>query len=115
MSIDVDALRAKPSLLALIALFLVAFLAVHVAAIPIYRRTLEARAAVVVGLLASTSSLPFVVTATTIGEQSGLVSSGTAAALLAAGVLSSLFFPVIALRMVRKEESEGELAPAAGS
>jgi Kef-type K+ transport system membrane component KefB len=115
MSIDVDALRAKPSLLALIALFLAAFLIVHVAAIPIYRRTLEGRAALVVGLLASTSSLPFVVTATTIGEQSGLVTAGTAAALLAAGVLSSLLFPVIALRLVRRDESEGELAPAAGS
>jgi Kef-type K+ transport system membrane component KefB len=115
MSIDVDALRAKPSLFGLIALFLAAFVAVHVAAIPIYRRTLEARPAVVVGLLASTSSLPFVVTATTIGKDSGLINSGTAAALLAAGVLSSLLFPVIALRLVRSEESEGELAPAAGS
>jgi Kef-type K+ transport system membrane component KefB len=115
MSIDVDALRHKPSLLGLIALFLAAFMAVHVAAIPIYRRTLETRAALVVGLLSSTSSLPFVVTATTIGEDSGLISSGTAAALLAAGVLSSLLFPVIALRLVRREDSEGELAPAAGS
>jgi Kef-type K+ transport system membrane component KefB len=115
MSIDVDAVRAKPSLLALIALFLAAFLAVHVAAIPVYRRTLEGRAALVAGLLASTSSLPFVVTATAIGEQSGLVSKGTAAALLVAGVLSSLLFPVIALRLVRREEAEGELAPAAGS
>jgi Kef-type K+ transport system membrane component KefB len=115
MSIDVDAVRAKPSLLVLIAVFLAAFMAVHVAAIPIYRRTLEPRAALVVGLLASTSSLPFVVTATAIGEQSGLISAGTSAALLAAGVLSSLLFPVIALRLVRRDETEGELAPAAGS
>jgi Kef-type K+ transport system membrane component KefB len=115
MSIDIDAVRAKPSLLALIAVFLAAFMAVHVAAIPIYRRTLEPRAALVVGLLASTSSLPFVVTATAIGEQSGLVSAGTSAALLVAGVLSSLLFPVIALRLVRRDETEGELAPAAGS
>ena len=65
-----------------------------------------------VGLLASTSSLPFVVTATTIGESSRIITAGTAAALLAAGVLSALLFPVVALILVRREEGEGELVPA---
>jgi Kef-type K+ transport system membrane component KefB len=112
MSINIDALRDDPSLFALIGLFLVALLGVHVAAIPIYRRTVDRRAAAVVGLLASTSSLPFVVTATTIGESSRIITAGTAAALLAAGVLSALLFPVVALILVRREEGEGELVPA---
>ena len=41
MSINIDALRDDPSLFALIGLFLVALLGVHVAAIPIYRRTVD--------------------------------------------------------------------------
>jgi Kef-type K+ transport system membrane component KefB len=114
MTIDVDALRDRPSRIALIGLFLVALLAVHLAAVPIYRRAVGWRGAVVTGLLASTSSLPFVVTATTIGEQADLIAISTASALLAAGVLSALLFPVIALVLVRREEAEGEvsLAPA---
>jgi Kef-type K+ transport system membrane component KefB len=112
MSIDIDALREEPRRIALIGLFLGALLIVHLVAVPIFRRAVSWRAAVVTGLLSSTSSLPFVVTATTVGEQSGTIAAGTASALLAAGVLSALVFPVVALALVRREESEGELAVA---
>jgi Kef-type K+ transport system membrane component KefB len=107
MSIDLDALRDQPSRLVLIAVFLIAFLLVHMVAVPIYRRTVSARSAVVAGLLGSTSSLPFVVTATAIGQASGLISAATAAAMLVAGVLSALVFPVVALLLVRREEILG--------
>jgi len=107
MSIDLDALRDQPSRLVLIAVFFVAFLAVHLVAVPIYRRTVSARGAVVAGLLGSTSSLPFVVTATAIGQASGLISAATAAAMLVAGVLSALVFPVVALVLVRRDEMLG--------
>ncbi len=110
MSIDLDALRDKPSRLVLIVVFFVAFLAVHLVAVPIYRRTVSARGAVVAGLLGSTSSLPFVVTATAIGQESGLLTAATAAAMLVAGVLSALVFPVIALVLVRRDEVLGSPA-----
>jgi Kef-type K+ transport system membrane component KefB len=112
MSIDLDALVDDPSRIALIGVFFVALLGVHLVAVPLYRRTVSARAGLVVGLLSSTSSLPFVVTATTVGQASGLITAATAAALLVAGVLSALVFPVVALLLVRREEAEGELAPA---
>ena len=85
-------------------MFFVAFLVVHLVAVPIYRRTESARGAIVVGLLGSTSSLPFVVTATAIGHEAGLISAATAAAMLVAGVLSALVFPVVALVLVRRDE-----------
>jgi Kef-type K+ transport system membrane component KefB len=107
MSIDLDALRDQPSRLVLIAVFFVAFLAVHMVAVPLYRRTVSARGAIVAGLLGSTSSLPFVVTATAIGQASGLIGTATAAAMLVAGVLSSLVFPVVALVLVRGDEMLG--------
>ncbi|HKA03942.1 MAG TPA: cation:proton antiporter [Acidimicrobiales bacterium] len=112
MTIDIDALREQPRRIALIGLFLAALLVVHLVAVPIFRRAVGWRPAVVTGLLSSTSSLPFVVTATTVGEQSGLITTATASALLAAGVLSALVFPVVALALVRREETEGELAVA---
>jgi Kef-type K+ transport system membrane component KefB len=110
MTIDMGALGREPSRITLIGLFLAALLGVHIVAVPIYRRALGARSAAVAGLLASTSSLPFVVTATAIGEEANLITSATAAALLLAGVLSALLFPVAALWLVRREETEGEMA-----
>jgi Kef-type K+ transport system membrane component KefB len=107
MSIDLDALRDQPSRLVLIGVFFVAFLAVHLVAIPIYRRTVSARGALVASLLGATSSLPFVVTATAIGQASHLITAATAAAMLVAGVLSAMVFPVIALVLVRREEILG--------
>jgi Kef-type K+ transport system membrane component KefB len=108
ISIDLGPLH-QPSRIALIGVFFVAFLAVHIVALPLYRRTVSARR-LVAGLLGSTSSLPFVVTATTIGQSAGLITAATAAALLVAGVLSALVFPVIALVLVRRDEMLGAAA-----
>ena len=58
------------------------------------------------GLLQATS-LPFIVTATQIGVALGKLSSVTAAALVCAGLLSVLIFPLIALGLLR----QGEPAP----
>jgi Kef-type K+ transport system membrane component KefB len=112
MTIDVGALADHPSRFVLIALFLSALLVVHVAAVPIYRQALGWRGGLVTGLLSSTSSLPFVVTATAIGEEANLITPATAAALLLAGVLSALVFPVLALLLVRREEADGGLSIA---
>ena len=45
MSIDLDALRGQPSRIVLIGLFFVALLAVHIVALPLYRRAVGARSA----------------------------------------------------------------------
>ncbi|HYU05320.1 MAG TPA: hypothetical protein VEL02_15875, partial [Jatrophihabitantaceae bacterium] len=64
------------------------------------------------GLLQATS-LPFIVTATQIGVQLGRISPVTGAALVFAGLLSVLFFPVIALSLLRKGESQPPAAEPA--
>ena len=54
-------------------------------------------------ILQSTLSLPFVVTATTIGQQLDLVGPATTAALVAAAVVSALVFPVLALALIPRQ------------
>jgi hypothetical protein len=53
-------------------------------------------------LFASTQ-LPMVVVITSIGVGSGAIKASTAAAVVTAGMLSVLIFPLIALRMVGRE------------
>ena len=55
-------------------------------------------------ILQSTLSLPFVVTATTIGRQLDLVGPATTAALVAAAVVSALVFPVLALALIPRQD-----------
>jgi hypothetical protein len=55
---------------------------------------------VVAGLLQATS-LPFIVAATQIGEELGKLDQATGAALVAAGLLSVLLFPMAALTFLR--------------
>ena len=57
------------------------------------------------GLLQATS-LPFIVTATQIGVALGKITPVTAAALVCAGLLSVLIFPLLALGMLRSGEPE---------
>src|SRR5256885_3936446 len=60
----------------------------------------DLRATVAIGLLQATS-LPFIVTATQIGTTLGKISPVTGAALVCAGLLSVLIFPVTALGLLR--------------
>jgi hypothetical protein len=57
---------------------------------------------VAAGLLQATS-LPFLVTAVQIGQSAGKISAATGAALIFAGLLSVVIFPVSALRLLGKE------------
>jgi hypothetical protein len=65
---------------------------------------------VALGLLQATS-LPFIVTATQIGVALGKLSSVTAAALVCAGLLSVLIFPLVALGLLRRDEPGPEAIP----
>ncbi len=68
-----------------------------------YVRLLGRSRSAIAGVLQATS-LTFVVTATQIGLQLGVVTQATAAGLVAAGLLSVVISPALALVLLRREE-----------
>jgi Kef-type K+ transport system membrane component KefB len=97
---DLRALVASPSSLLRLPIFLVALLIVRGLPALLYRRELGNRRAVAAGLLQATS-LPFIVAASAIGLALGLISPATGAALVGAGLLSVLAFPIVALLLLQ--------------
>jgi Kef-type K+ transport system membrane component KefB len=97
---DLDALLASASTVAMIPIFLVALLAVRGLPALLYRPVIGTRPAAAAGLLQATS-LPFIVTATAIGLELGVVDTATSAALIAAGLLSVVLFPIAGLGLLR--------------
>jgi hypothetical protein len=59
----------------------------------------------IAGILQATT-LPFIVAATQIGVQLGVVSRASAAALVAAGLLSVVIFPALGLVLLRREHPD---------
>jgi Kef-type K+ transport system membrane component KefB len=110
---DLEALLDDPSNLAMVPIFLAALLAVRGLPAFIYRDFLGGRRATIAGLLQATS-LPFIVAATTIGMDLGLIDAAESSALIAAGLLSVLIFPVSGLGMLRRV-MRAEPAPQAAS
>jgi Kef-type K+ transport system membrane component KefB len=100
LQFDLGSLLADPGALLLVPLFLVAMLLVRGAPALLYRGLVTSREVAVAGLLQATS-LPFVVTATAIGSELGLLSPAVAAAMVSAGLLSVLVFPLVALGLLR--------------
>jgi Kef-type K+ transport system membrane component KefB len=94
------ALTANPANLRLVPLFLAVLLVVRGLPAWLYRSRVDARRSVVAGLLQATS-LPFIVAATQIGMELGKLDQATGAALVAAGLLSVLLFPLAALTVLR--------------
>ncbi len=86
--------------LAPVPVFLLALLLVRGLPAAAYRPSAGARGAVAAGLLQATS-LPFLVAATDIGVELGELHPATGAALVLAGLLSVLLFPLIALLLLR--------------
>jgi Kef-type K+ transport system membrane component KefB len=97
---DLDALVAKGSNLAMVPVFLVALLIVRGVPALLYRRLLDGRRTLVAGILQATS-LPFIVAATAIGLELGLLDAAESAALIGAGLLSVLLFPLLGLTLLR--------------
>ena len=106
---DLDALLADASNLAMVPIFLVAIAVVRGLPALIYRRAIDARRTVVAALLQATT-LPFVVTSTTIGVELDLVSPAESAALIAAGLFSVLLFPLAGVLLLRGAEPAEEVA-----
>jgi Kef-type K+ transport system membrane component KefB len=105
---DAGALFSSGSTLARVPLFLAVLLAVRGLPALLYSRLLGRREVAASALLQATS-IGFLVVATQIGQDMGLISAGNAAAVVAAGLLSVLFFPLAALTVLRRSGG----APAA--
>jgi Kef-type K+ transport system membrane component KefB len=103
MLFDLDALLDQPSVLLRVPVFLAALLVVRGIPAFVYRPLVGTRSSVAAGLLQATS-LPFIVAATEIGVAIHAVTAATAAAFIAAGLLSALIFPVAALGLLRDAE-----------
>jgi Kef-type K+ transport system membrane component KefB len=100
---DLAALFSSPTTILRVPIFLAALLLVRGVTAFLYRPLISSRRAVVAGLLQATS-LSFIVAASQIGLELGLITKATGAALIAAGLLSVLIFPLLALTLLRRTE-----------
>ena len=95
---DLGALTSSPSALAMLPLFVILLLIVRglpsMLAAPARSTFAEKRAIMLFGA----TGLPIIVAVTAIGRDQGFISSGISSALVGAGMLSVLLFPLLALR-----------------
>ena len=103
MQLDARALFAGGSALALVPVFLLALLLARGLPAALYRPMVGDRYSVAAGLLQATS-LPFVVAAAGIGLELGILSPEIGAAMVVAGLLSVVLFPLGALTLLRGGE-----------
>jgi Kef-type K+ transport system membrane component KefB len=108
---DLDALTSSTSALVMVPIFLAALAVVRGLPAFLYRGIVGQRKTIVAGLFQATT-LPFIVAATAIGKSLGLVDAAESAALIAAGLLSVLIFPLAGLNLLR---GEGEKRPQSAS
>ncbi len=94
------ALVVSPSTLVRVPLFLGALFLIRAVPALLYWPRLGGRRTAAAALLQATS-LSFIVAATGIGRELGLLNAASAAALVAAGLLSVLLFPLAALTLLR--------------
>jgi Kef-type K+ transport system membrane component KefB len=97
---DLDALVSSMDAFVMVPAFLLALLDIRGLPALAYRADVGTRRSVVAGLFQATS-LPFIVAATAIGQELGLIDGAESAALIAAGLLSLLIFPVAGLTILR--------------
>ncbi len=118
VELDVGALFAGGgAALAPVPVFLLALLLARGLPAILYGRAVGTRGVLAAGLLQATS-LPFIVAAVGIGTELELLSPATGAALVVAGLLSVVLFPLGALTLLRSGEqpsTNGELDDAEGA
>jgi Kef-type K+ transport system membrane component KefB len=102
---DLSALFASGSTVARVPLFLLAILLARGLPALVYVRTVGLSRSLIAGILQATT-LPFIVAATQIGLQLGVVSRASAAGLVAAGLLSVVIFPALGLVLLRRDDPE---------
>ena len=103
MQLDVRALFTGGATFALVPVFLLALLLARGAPAALYRSMVGDRSSLAAGLLQATS-LPFIVAATGIGMELGVLSPAVGAAMVVAGLLSVVLFPLGALTLLRADE-----------
>ena len=103
--LDLTGLLHSPSALVRVPVFLLALLVVRGLPALLGLRANGPRATLALALLQATS-LPFLVTITQIGVVLGKITPVTAAALVCAGLLSVMIFPLLALANLRSRERE---------
>jgi Kef-type K+ transport system membrane component KefB len=105
VNFDLDALLESTSNVIMVPVFLAALVAARGLPALLYRGLLDNRRIAIAGLMQATS-LPFIVAATAIGEELGLVDAAEGAALIGAGLLSVLLFPLIGLTLLKRGGTE---------
>jgi Kef-type K+ transport system membrane component KefB len=98
---DLGALTASASNLAMVPVFLAALLVARGLPALVYRRVLDGPHTAIAGIMQATS-LPFIVAATAIGMDLGLIDAAASAARIGAGLLSVLVFPLTGLTLLRR-------------
>jgi Kef-type K+ transport system membrane component KefB len=111
LTFDLDALLASAETVLRVPLFLLALLAVRGLPALAYLRLIGPRRTVVAGLLQATS-LPFIVAASMIGVDLDVISEATSAALIGAGLLSVLIFPLLAATILARGSRPDEVEVA---
>ena len=102
LRLDVDALFSSGSALARVPIFLGALLLVRGLPAALYRPLAERSGQLVAGGLLQATSLSFLIVAGQLGVDLDLISSVNYAALVAAGLLSVIVFPLVALGLLRR-------------
>lgn len=106
---DLVALCSSGEALLQVPMFLILFLVVRGLPALLIRRDLDWRSRAALGLFSATQ-LPLVVAIAEIGVRAGEMSSATAAALVGAGMLSVLIFPLSALALRKSAAKDHEVA-----
>ncbi len=107
---NLQALFTNVSILLLVPVFLAGILLVRGVPAVLYRQQLDSRHTASAGLLQATS-LTFIVATTQIGMQLGLISSALSAALVAAGLLSVIIYPLFALTLLGDKKGKENPVP----
>jgi Kef-type K+ transport system membrane component KefB len=105
INFDLDALANEPWRVLELPMFLVLFLVVRgVPALVLYRNVLDRAERIPLAVFSATE-LPLVVAITTIAVDEGHMRSGTAAALVGAGILSTAILPIVGLQLRARSQA----------
>jgi Kef-type K+ transport system membrane component KefB len=114
LRLDVESLFESGSALARVPLFLGALLLVRGLPAFLYRPLVERREQLLAGGLLQATSLSFLIVAGQLGVDLGLISAMNYTALVAAGLISVVVFPLVALGLLRQAgEGRGTTASSA--
>ena len=115
IKLDVDTLFSSGSALARVPIFLGALLLIRGLPALVYRPLAEKRRQLVAGGLLQATSLSLLIVGGQIGVELDLIRPENYSALVAAGLLSVLVFPLVALTLLRAGEEAGNAAAAPGA